>query len=465
VSVSPFYALARTPGAALAKFDPLPDEPLLKLLDPRTSRRRTSPAGRIRWLRLFLLWLVMTLPTVLLAWVQPPQPDPVAHAQDPPTFNRLIGKVDGVRLVDQLAEAAARPPQPPRTGEPAAKAIEPEPPRRGGLRADIDLFSMWTIWACYLALIASGRRLMGSLLMTLERTNIVAARPPGRWVLAPRNLVLRVVDAITRVDSRRAIVWGVALVALNVFFNLRSTMQDGILTWRTDPATPGSLFYFSHLGGEQANLAGIWHLAVASAMAAYLILLICRLYVVFAAMSEAVARDRTLRVMPTHPDGTGGLMPIGRASLFISLSVFVSGLGLTAIAVQSYVSDVPLTGIFFGMCAGYLVIGPVLFVLPLTPLRRVMIDRKQRYLLDADHMYHAVDARHRQDVKAVQLDANALQGQLALSSLIERAEGMTVWPFDRRTFRRFLALLVAPIVPVFKELPIVEELTRRILGE
>jgi hypothetical protein len=463
VSVSPFYAFARTPGAALAKFDPLPDEPLLKILDPRTSRRTTSPAGRVRWVRLFLFWMGMTLPTVAFAWLQSPQPDPRRYQElDPSDFNRMIGKVDEKRFAEQQAKANAKPAG---SGAAPTEARNQDPPRRGGLRSDIDLFSMWTIWACYLALIASGRRLIGALLITLERTNVVAARPPGQWVLAPKNRILKIVDAITRVDSRRSIVWVVALVALNVYGNLRSTMADGIQTWRSDPATPGSFFHFWHVGIEQANLAGLWHLGISSAVAAYLILLICRLYVVFAAMSEAVARDRTLRVMPTHPDGTGGLMPVGRASLFISLSVFVSGLGLTAIAVQSYMSNVPLTGMFFGMCAGYLLVGPVLFVLPLTPLRRVMTDRKQRYLLEADHMYQGVDARHRQDVKKMQLDANALQGQLALSTLIERAEGMTVWPFDRRTFRRFLALLVAPIVPVFKELPIVEELTRRILGD
>jgi hypothetical protein len=182
-------------------------------------------------------------------------------------------------------------------------------------------------------------------------------------------------------------------------------------------------------------------------------------------MSEAVANDPTVRVVPTHPDGTGGLLPVGRASLFISLTVFVSGLGLTAIVVQSYFSGVPLSGFFFAMCAGYLLIGPVLFFMPLTPLRRVMLDRKQRYLLEVDHLYQEVDARHREAITALHADANALQAQTALSSLIERAEAMTVWPFDRKTFRRFLALLVAPIVPVFKELPIVEEMIRRFLGD
>ena len=382
----------------------------------------------MRWWRVALFWAAMTLPTPLLAAVQ---------------FELGFNRVGA-------GAAAGR-----------------------GLLTDIDLFSMWTIWACYLALLVLGRRLLGSLIITLERTHVVETREPacpeqsrgGGWVLAPRHGFLRALERFTRVHPRRALVWAVAFVAVNLAVNVAGTMADGVQTWRTDPATPGTLLHVFHRGGEQPNLAGLWHLAVASSAAGYLLLLLCRLYVVFACLSEEVARDPTVHVMPTHPDGTGGLLPIGRAALFMSLGVFVSGLGLTAIAVQGFVTGAPMNAVFLAMCGLYLLIGPMLFILPLTPLRRVMADAKQRYLLEADHLFQAAQVRHEHDLSRLEVDTNAIQGQVSLATQIEHAADMTVWPFDGRTFRRFVALLVTPILPVFKELPIVQDVLRRVLGD
>lgn len=419
MSVSAFYALFRTPGAALAKFDPLPNEPLLQLLDPRTPRRPVTPVGRVRWWRLLTLWLLMTVPTLILAQVQP------EHG-----FDRLGSGIRGDK----------------------------------GLLSDIDLYSMWIIWACYLVLIVLSRRLIGSLLITLERVDVVAPRAQGMWTLAPRNRYLRFLEWISRVNPARVVGWALLLLVLNVVGNQLGTMGDSVQTWRTDPLTSGTFWAFFHRGTEQMNLAGFWHVGLASALGGYLVLLLCRLYVVFACMSEVVAGDPTLRVSPTHPDSTGGLMPIGRAALFMALGVFVSGLGLTAIAVQSYLTHSPLNAVFVLLVVLYLILGPVLFFLPLAPLRRAMIDAKQRYLLEADHLYQAAETQHREDVLGLKVDANALQGHSALAHLIERAGDMTVWPFDRKTFRRFLGLLVTPILPLLKEIPIVAELIRAILG-
>jgi hypothetical protein len=113
----------------------------------------------------------------------------------------------------------------------------------------------------------------------------------------------------------------------------------------------------------------------------------------------------------------------------------------------------------------YLVIGPMLFVLPLTRLRRVMLDAKQRYLLEADHLYQVADARHAKHRSMLEVHADELQGMQALAEIFDRAADMTVWPFDRRTFRRFVALLVTPLLPLLKELPLVQDFIARLVGE
>jgi hypothetical protein len=420
VSVSPFYSLFRTPGAALARFDPLPDEPLFRVIDPRTGARSVTPAGRPRWIRLALVWVAMTIPTLAFAWLQPSL-----------GFNRLgTGKV-----ID-----------------------------RGAL-TDVDLYSMWVIWALYLVLIVLARRLVGSPLITVERTEVVTARDPGGWTLDPERRWLRALEVFTRLTPGRAAVWAILFLALNILVNVPGTLADGVQTWRSDPLTAGTWLSFFHRGTEQANLAGLWHLGIASALAGYLLLILCRLYVVFACIADAIARDPTISVRPTHPDGTGGLLPVGRASLFMALGVFASGLGLTAIALQGWATGQPMNAVFFLLCGLYLLIGPMLFVLPLTRLRRVMLDAKQRYLLEADHLYQVADARHAKHRSQLEVHADELQGMQALAEIFDRAADMTVWPFDRRTFRRFVALLVTPLLPLLKELPLVQDFIARLVGE
>ncbi len=420
MSVSPFYALYRTPGASLARFDPLPDEPLCKLIDPRTAARTVSPAGRPRWGRLAAVWAMLALPTVAFAWLQPSL-----------GFDRLGSGVVKDR----------------------------------GLLTDVDLYSMWVIWALYLLLIVLARRMIGSLIITLERTEVVGAREPGGWKIEPRRRWLAWLEWFTRLSPIRTALWAVFLLELNVLMNVPGTMADGLQTWRSDPLTAETLFSFFHQGREQANLAGLWHVGIASAFAGYLLLILCRLYVVFACMTDVIAGDPTIQIRPAHPDGTGGLLPVGRASLFMALGVFASGLGLTAIALQGYATGQSMNAVFYLLCVLYVLVGPMLFVLPLTRLRRVMMDAKQRYLLHADHLYQVADARHAQHVSSLEVRPEELQGQQALSEIINRAAEMTVWPFDRRTFRRFVALLATPLLPLLKEMPIVQEFLAKLVGD
>lgn len=43
---------------------------------------------------------------------------------------------------------------------------------------------------------------------------------------------------------------------------------------------------------------------------------------------------------------------------------------------------------------------------------------------------------------------------------MDRAQNMTVWPFDKRTFRRFIALYVSPVLPafspIFRDFPVMD---------
>lgn len=51
--------------------------------------------------------------------------------------------------------------------------------------------------------------------------------------------------------------------------------------------------------------------------------------------------------------------------------------------------------------------------------------------------------------------------QFAIVQLIERVEKMSVWPFDRKTFIRFAAVVLSPIVPLLGSAP--GEMAKKVL--
>jgi hypothetical protein len=215
------------------------------------------------------------------------------------------------------------------------------------------------------------------------------------------------------------------------------------------------MFYLVGNAVHQPNLAGTWHLVVASGTAGYLMLLLSRLYVVFACLSSDIAHDPTLRIIPTHPDGTGGLLAIGQAALFMSLAIFVSGLGLTVIATQAILTGTPISGFFIVLCAAYLIVGPLLFVLPQWPLRRAMLEARRQYLNRIQRVFQDMHTRHEDELSEGRVESRTIQDKNTVTTLMQRADDMSVWPFDRRTFRRFFGLLVAPVLPALS--PIIRD--------
>jgi hypothetical protein len=406
--VSVFHPLLRQPDRALARVDPFSGEPLLQRIDP------ASDHGHVTWHRVAGFWALMWMPTVVFAIVQP------AHG-----FARLGAGTLG----------------------------------DGGLRSDVDVIGMWGLWACYLTVIVLGRRLVGALLIALEDDDLIERRRQT-WTPARRGWLLGWLEAITRLTPRRCIYWWGGLILLNLAANQTAALAVAQDSWRVDPSTPGTLFYWFGTRVHQPNFAGFWHLVVASGTAGYLMLLLSRLYVVFACLSSDIAEDPSLRIIPTHPDGTGGLLAIGQAALFMSLAIFVSGLGLTVIATQAILTKTPVSGYFVVLCAAYLIVGPILFVLPQAPLRRAMLDARRQYLNRIQKVFHAMHARHQEELAAERVESRTLQDKNTVSTLMQRADDMSVWPFDRRTFRRFFGLLVAPVLPalspIIRDYPIKE---------
>jgi len=186
-------------------------------------------------------------------------------------------------------------------------------------------------------------------------------------------------------------------------------LSDGKLTWHTNSADSGVFFYLLRVGEEQPNLAGIWGCLVSNPFVGYLIVLMARFFILFACQCVQLANSEKLSIIPSHPDGTGGLLPIGEVVLLFALFTFILAITIAGMTTNEFIvnavfhpealharTNLLIQGTFWML---YLVIGPVLFFLPLMPLRVRMVSTKRRYLLAMNDLQVVAERKHQTELR------------------------------------------------------------------
>lgn len=395
-------------AAALNRFDPFKREPLFRIPDPLvTGRLLRDDEGGIPWLRAGGFYALFVLPQVILSLVS--------------------DSILGGRF---WAE--------------------------GGMYNDVGMAIEDTMFALWIVLLLLSRRSLGSLMNDLEGTGAIRHVD----LADPRNKngpFLRMAEWLTRLSPLRSLTWFVGLLLVNCW-SYQSLIAQGDPSWIYATATRGTPLYWLHVGGYQPNVAGMFDVVIQNAVFDYLVVLAVRLLVVFACLCELIADDRSLRILPTHPDRTGGLLSVGQIALLLSVFTFAAGLTMTGYTLRFFQTctmtgqrpwvdhgPVPLFYIDWGL---YFLIGPLLFFLPLWPLRRAMARSKRQYLVGAEKALLNVQFAHNRQSDDCQYDGTRLQQESALAAVVESAAQMAVWPFDVKTFLRFGGVLVTPILPV-----------------
>jgi hypothetical protein len=338
----------------------------------------------------------------------------------------------------------------------------------GSFTADIGIMAVLLFLMIAVSLVPIARRLLGDLINELIRLGVAdpALRefdPSGR--MTPR--FLHWLERLSQIEGRCGMVWFLVMLAEQAAVYWLVILRDGMSNWVSADAAPGTPLFLLASGNKQPNLAGLWALLVWGPIILYLLVVIARLLVVFSCLCSHIARNEHLTIVPAHPDGAGGLKPVGQSALFLSLFTFALGVDLAGLTLNELV----LSRIFRGAAAPptsnlrllvalwilYLLLGSLLFFLPLLPLRSRMAAAKRTYLLEALALHAEAESKHRADVRALELKPAELQGFGALDERIRQATDMTVWPFDKGSFVRYAGLLVSPLAPV-----VVDQLPRMI---
>jgi hypothetical protein len=157
----------------------------------------------------------------------------------------------------------------------------------------------------------------------------------------------------------------------------------------------------------------------------------------------------TLRLLPFHPDKSGGLRPVGRLGLRNQYGLTIFGLNVVSLVVVSILYlEIPssLYGLIVAAGLAYLILGPLVFMGPLLPFRAGMRRTK-------NDLMGEVAQRLRVELQG--LRAKLPKGEItkADEELIERLrkigrviDELPVWPFDASTLRRFVTAYVLPIM-------------------
>ncbi len=264
---------------------------------------------------------------------------------------------------------------------------------------------------------------------------------------------LRGLEQMTRLDRRG---WWVFWITVLLAFNLVPCMYSlayGSPYWSR---LPNTVVVCGYLFPQRPSIAGLWGTCVVGPGFAYLALLAVRIFATFACVCKMIAEDPLLRIAPTHPDAAGGLLPIGRVALFLSTFIFLVGVQIAVMPLNNYVIAVASGGAvtaarvvdpgLLELILAYLVLGAILFVVPLYPLRRVMVEKRTQYLLEAERRYTELYRGNQAHLREQPFAETSAQAEITQAGLIEAANRMGSWPVDRRTLLHVITLVGAPMI-------------------
>jgi hypothetical protein len=156
-----------------------------------------------------------------------------------------------------------------------------------------------------------------------------------------------------------------------------------------------------------------------------------------------------LEILPLHPDGCGGLRPMGQLGLRnqYALTVFGINVILLGYVAHAFLGNTGSMQLLVGLGVGaYLLVGPVVFLSPLLPFRGGMLDAKKRLL-------HPIAKRMREELANIEANIGAHGFTKEDEEVFDRLQKLggviallPVWPFDARTIRKFVTAYVLPIV-------------------
>lgn len=198
------------------------------------------------------------------------------------------------------------------------------------------------------------------------------------------------------------------------------------------------------------NPAIVWIRAPMMFITSYaLVIFVYDLAIIVRVLNELFVSG-TVKVEPLHPDGAGGLSPIGHFSSSLGYVFFVLGLAYSVRIINQNVIDfsgtddiVALIGLVI-----YLLLSPFLFFLPLRSARAAMTESKNNLLKEVSGEFDRIflEIRNLRSQNADEIEPY-LKRYRQIEETRKIIEKFPVWPFNIENIRGFISLVALPILP------------------
>ena len=162
-------------------------------------------------------------------------------------------------------------------------------------------------------------------------------------------------------------------------------------------------------------------------------------------------REFEVDVKVLHPDGAGGLAPLGGFSVRVGYLIAVYGIAVVAAALSaSYVSTGRFTGPMLTpsltlLVILYLVLSPIIFFAPIGAARSSMRSAKNEALLRIALQFEIDNAELQRLISSrpARLE-QALRKVQQLRSIHEMTSKFPVWPFNTQSLFRYFSAISSP---------------------
>jgi hypothetical protein len=281
---------------------------------------------------------------------------------------------------------------------------------------------------CVLILTVTDEHVLAAALNTVQSDSTITISQADAADLAARCV------RMFRVTNVAAQLLALAAGALAVFIAYRNLL----------PPTTG------HWIAHEGRLLGVGYVYLYCVFLFYgLVTIYCVRNLATSVLLRGMVDRVKLQLLPLHPDGAGGLRPVGLLGLRNQYVLTVLGINLVLLAVTTAFHLTPppaFWSVIAALCVLYAVLGPAVFLAPLMAFRDAMLRTKRELMTEVAQRLRLELQRLRSVMRsqAISKDDEELIDRLRkLGGLIRE---LPVWPFDAGTMRRFLTAYISPVL-------------------
>jgi hypothetical protein len=203
----------------------------------------------------------------------------------------------------------------------------------------------------------------------------------------------------------------------------------------------------------QSSAFTFWYVEFFWFLLGFLVILGLIRYVVAIIWFNRLFNDYQVDVKILHPDGAGGLYPLGSFGVKVA---YVIGAYGTAIVVNTMAQSYLLTGQYSGLSMnlplgliilGYVVLAPLVFFAPIGAAHSAMKNAKDEFVLQIAEQFETDLTKLRSLLSADSEELERNLGKLEqLRKLYRMSSQFPVWPFNTRNLVRFVTVVLSPLL-------------------